>query len=139
MARLKITKFAFHSIWMIICLLFFIFNQVNAQVADSATVVVANQDSAMQVMSDSMIAMGEEIELLEISIEAVIEKPRVAILPKRVEPALGEMEFVDRSFEKELKSVPDKPMVNDERLFTPKKIENLRRKLLLKKRELEKK
>ncbi len=139
MARLKITKFSFHSIWMIICLLFFIFNQVSAQVTDSANVSVATQDSAMQVMSDSMITMGEEIQLLEISIEAVIEKPRVSILPKRVEPALGEMEFVDRSFEKELKSVPGKPMVNDERLFTPKKIENLRRKLLLKKRELEKK
>lgn len=79
-----------------------------------------------------------EIELLEINIEAVIEKPRVAILPKRVEPQLGEMEFVDRSFEKELKKMPDNPMVMDNRLFVPQKIENLKQKLLKNKEKQEK-
>ena len=75
----------------------------------------------------------EEIELLEINIEAVIEKPRVAILPKRVAPELSEMELINRSFEKELKKAPDKPMVMDSRLFAPKKIEDLKQKLLEKK------
>ena len=79
-----------------------------------------------------------EIELLEINIEAVIEKPRVAILPKRVEPQLGEMEFVDRTFEKELKKVPDNPMIMDNRLFLPKKIEDLKQKLVQKKEKLDK-
>ena len=79
-----------------------------------------------------------EIELLEINIEAVIEKPRVAILPRRVEPQLGEMEFVDRSFEKELKKMPDNPMIMDNRLFVPQKIENLKQKLLKNKEKLEK-
>ncbi|UCE05891.1 MAG: hypothetical protein JSW07_20250 [bacterium] len=79
-----------------------------------------------------------EIELVEINIEAVIEKPRVAILPKRVEPQLGEVEFIDRSFEKELKTAPDKPMIMDNRLFVPKKIEDLKQKLLKKKKKLEK-
>lgn len=79
------------------------------------------------------------IELLEINIEAVIEKPRVAILPKRVEPQLSEMEFIDRSFESELKKVPDKPMIIDSRLFAPKKIEDLKQKLLDKKKKLDKK
>jgi hypothetical protein len=79
-----------------------------------------------------------EIELLEINIEAVIEKPRVAILPKRVEPELGEMEFVDRSFEKELKKAPDNTMIMDNRLFIPKKIENLKQKLVQKKEKLNK-
>ena len=79
-----------------------------------------------------------EIELLEINIEAVIEKPRVAILPRRVEPQLGEMEFVDRSFEKELKNMPDNPMIMDNRLFVPQKIENLKQKLLKNKEKLKK-
>ncbi len=79
-----------------------------------------------------------EIELLEINIEAVIEKPRVAILPRRIEPQLGEMEFVDRSFEKELKKMPDNPMIMDNRLFVPQKIENLKQKLLKNKEKLEK-
>ena len=79
-----------------------------------------------------------EIELIEINIEAVIEKPRVAILPKRVEPELGEMEFIDRSFEKELKKAPDKPMIIDDRLFIPKKIEDLKQKLLSEKKESKK-
>ena len=79
-----------------------------------------------------------EIELMEINIEAVIEKPRVAILPKRIEPQLGEVEFIDRSFEKELKTAPDKPMIMDNRLFVPKKIEDLKQKILKKKKKLEK-
>jgi len=87
--------------------------------------------------SIDFINIEEEIELLEINIEAVIEKPRVAILPKRIEPQLGEMEFVDRSFENELKKVPDKPMIIDSRLFTPKKIEDLKQKLLNKKKNLD--
>jgi len=52
-----------------------------------------------------------EIELIEITIEAEIEKPRVAILPKRIEPELGEMEFIDRSFENELKQGPRQPFL----------------------------
>jgi hypothetical protein len=79
-----------------------------------------------------------EIELIEINIEAVIEKPRVAILPKRVEPELGEMEFIDRSFEKELKKAPDKPIIIDNRLFIPKMIEDLKQKLLSEKKEAKK-
>ena len=74
-----------------------------------------------------------DIVLEEISIEAIIEKPRVSILPKRISPELGELEFVDRSFEKELKKLPKNLMISDKRLFEPKKIENLKKKLLQKK------
>jgi len=89
-------------------------------------------------MTPNIINEEGEIELLEINIEAVIEKPRVAILPKRVEPELGEMEFVDRSFEKELKQAPDNPIVMDNRLFVPKKIEDLKKKLVQQKQKLNK-
>ncbi len=80
--------------------------------------------------------MDDEIELMEINIEAVIEKPRVAILPKRIEPELGEAEFINRSFEKELKQAPDKLMIMDNRLFVPKKIEDLKEKLINRKKSL---
>ncbi len=63
----------------------------------------------------------------------------MAILPKRLEPEFGEMEFIDRSFEKELKKTPEKLMIMDDRLLVPQKIENLRQKLLEKKKELDKK
>lgn len=89
-------------------------------------------------MTPNAINEAGEIELLEINIEALIEKPRVAILPKRVEPELGEMEFVDRSFERELKQVPDNPIIMDNRLFVPKKIEDLKQKLVQKKEKLNK-
>lgn len=77
----------------------------------------------------------EEIELAEINIEAVVEKPSVSIIPKRIEAELTEMEFIDRSFEKELKMAPNQPMMLDDRLFVPQKIENLKQKLIEKKKE----
>ena len=86
--------------------------------------------------TNDIVVLDGEIELLEITIEAVVEKPRVSIFPKRVEPELGELELVNRSFEKELKSVPEHPMILDDRLLVPKKIENLRKQLLKKKEEL---
>ena len=70
-----------------------------------------------------------EIELMEITIEAVVEKPRVSILPKRIDPDLGEMEFIDRSFEEELKKGPDKPFLIEKRTQEPIKINNLKDKL----------
>ena len=97
-----------------------------------------NQDSVItqKVMPDSINATVDlegDIVLEEINIEAIIEKPRVSILPKRIGPEFGELEFVDRSFEKELKKLPNNPMISDKRLFEPKKIENLKKKLLKKK------
>lgn len=62
---------------------------------------------------------SNEIELIEITIEAEIEKPRVAILPKRIEPELGEMEFIDRSFEKELKQGPRQPFLIEKKRELP--------------------
>ncbi len=109
--------------------------QIYQQKVDT-TKSLAKTDS-VRLTSDILNEQGE-IELSEINIEAVIEKPRVAILPKRVEPELGAMEFVDRSFEQELKKAPDNLMIRDSRLFVPKKIEDLKQKLLERKEKLEK-
>lgn len=121
--------------------LFFVYpkfgiTQTTTQKSDSVT-TTAKTDTKSKSWDFSNIE--GEIELLEINIEAVVEKPRVAILPKRVEPEFGEMEFIDRSFEKELKNAPEKLMIMDDRLLVPQKIENLRQKLLEKKKELDKK
>ena len=102
----------------------------------SDTAAIALQDS---IKKDGSANSGKkteaEIELTEITIEAVVEKPSVAILPKRIEPQFEEMEFIDRSFEKELKKVPDKPLIIDDRLAAPQKIENLKQMLIQKKKE----
>jgi len=74
---------------------------------------------------DSNASDIKEMVLEEIQIQAVIEKPRVAILPKRREPELGKLEFVDRSFENELKKIPQKPMLIEEDLKTISKIRKL--------------
>ncbi len=99
---------------------------------DSTTVMPADTSGVSKASSKST----QEIELIEITIEAEIEKPRVSILPKRIEPELGEMEFIDRSFEKELKKGPEKPKLNKERGKTPLNVNEL--KTNIKKRDHEK-
>ncbi len=74
------------------------------------------------------VVLDGDIELEEIKIDAILEKPRVSILPKRIDPEFGELEFVDRSFDKELKAVPQKLMIEDDRLFQPQKIKRMKQK-----------
>lgn len=47
-----------------------------------------------------------EIKLEDLHLEALIEKPSVSILPKRVEPDLDKVEFISRNFDRELKMIP---------------------------------
>lgn len=48
----------------------------------------------------------EEFILETIRIEAVIEKPSVTLIPKKIETDVGQIPFGNRSFEKELKDLP---------------------------------
>ncbi|MBN2013033.1 hypothetical protein JW960_27130 [candidate division KSB1 bacterium] len=113
---------------------------VNSNAQEDTTAVVSDtakiskQIESTPVETEPEMSFGE-IELLEINIEAIIEKPRVSILPNRQEPKLEEMEFMDRSFSKELKKAPDAPMMVDERMQEPDKIEQLRDKIKRKKTE----
>jgi hypothetical protein len=79
-------------------------------------------------------AAGEEMELETIAIEAIIEKPNVDIIPKRIVPELEEMEFVERSFDRELKAVPKELLLLDDDLDHVAKLEGLK-KLLEKKKK----
>lgn len=92
-------------------------------------------DSAAVITSKSAEVEVGEIELMEITIEAVIEKPRVSILPKRLDPQLGEMEFIDRSFEKELKKGPGEPFLVKGEARKPFKIEQQALKTISDKKE----
>jgi hypothetical protein len=82
-------------------------------------------------------AAKEEMELEAISIEAIIEKPNVDIIPKRVTPDLEEVEFVERSFDRELKEVPKDLLLLDDDLDRVAKLEGLK-KLLEKKKKQDK-
>lgn len=57
---------------------------------------------------------SDELILDDILIEAVIEKPNVTILPTRKSKKLGEIDFISRSFAKELKAIPEKSFLFEE-------------------------
>ena len=81
---------------------------------------------------------NEEMELESISIEAIIEKPNVDIIPKRLEPELEEVEFVERSFERELKEVPKDMLLLDDDLDRVAKLEGIKKMLEKKKKKQDK-
>lgn len=111
-------------------LLFIFVDGLQAQVQDST--VTAKLDTSQ---SDTTKAKTvEEMILEEIYIEAVIEKPNVAILPTREKPDFEEVEFVDRSFQEELKAGPEKLRLIESEFYTVKKVERLK-KILEKKKE----
>ena len=69
---------------------------------------------------------SSDMVLDEILIEALIEKPNVAILPSRELSTLEEIEFINRSFEKELKALPRGLFVVDRKAEQRKSIERLK-------------
>lgn len=83
-------------------------------------------------------AAMQETELETIAIEAVIEKPNVDIIPKRIEPDLEEVEFVERSFDRELKEVPKDLLLLDDDLDRAAKLEGIKKHLENKKKKSEK-
>lgn len=69
----------------------------------------------------------EEMILKEIIIEAIIEKPNVAIIPRRPKPDFDEVEFIDRSFENELKKLPKDLLLFDDELDKVLRVETLKK------------
>jgi len=55
---------------------------------------------------ETKISSQGEILLDALHLEAIIEKPSVSIVPKRIEPDLEEVEFINRKFNQEVKVVP---------------------------------
>jgi len=79
--------------FVIICLFLFIPPVTEAQEPSG----MSAQDSLQTGSADG------ELVLDEIEIQGQIEKPGVIVLPKRVDPEMGQMEL-DRSFDNELKN-----------------------------------
>lgn len=92
-----------------------------------AAPVWAQSADTMAATADTVQIAPEEIVLEEIYIEAVIEKPNVAILPTREKPDFGEIEFVNRSFEYELKAPPDRFMLLSRELYSAKKLREVKK------------
>lgn len=104
-----------------------VFSQIDSvkTIADSTRIdsMVTRQRQPSATLTPTTTApTSSEIVLEEIKIEAVVETPSVALVPKRLTPDFGKMEFVDRSFEKELKAVPKQPMLTEGDLKEVKQI-----------------
>ncbi len=78
--------------------------------------------------------MEKEIILEEIHIEAVIEKPNVTLIPKRVEPEVGSVPLVLRSFEVELEAGIDTSNPNTKKFQEPQKATDIKKYLAKKKK-----
>jgi hypothetical protein len=118
-------------------------SKVQAAAADSAktaahgtvkAVTPAKPVEASRPAKPDSSGAGGEMELEAIAIEAIIEKPNVDIIPKRVAPNLEEMEFVERSFDRELKEVPKDLLLLDDDLDHVAKLEGLKKMLEKKKK-----
>jgi hypothetical protein len=107
--------------------LFLLFALLNVVIFKSA---FAQTDSTSVTSDTTQAGAIEEIVLEEIFIEAVIEKPNVAILPTREMPDFKELDFMDRSFEQELKALPEKLMLFKSELETFKKTEKMKKLLV---------
>jgi len=68
-------------------------------------------------------AVTKEFDLGIIRIEAIIEKPNVDIIPKRMQPRNEETVFLHRSFAKEIQEVPDELLLHDDELDEAKKLQ----------------
>ena len=91
----------------------------------------APQDKAKTNPQTSILKNTQVTEtILEpIRIEAVIEMPRVALIPKRVETEMGKLDFGYRSFDKELRAKPKVLSSILEELESAKKIRELKKTL----------
>ncbi|HPI73748.1 MAG TPA: hypothetical protein PK843_08345 [bacterium] len=80
-----------------------LFIMILAAVAGSQDPAPAVPDSTRGLPAPSA---AVEVSLEDIHIEAVIEKPAVTLIPKRVTPEVGEAAPLTRSFDAELKQRP---------------------------------
>ncbi|MFQ5500651.1 MAG: hypothetical protein ACE5FH_13380 [Candidatus Zixiibacteriota bacterium] len=68
-----------------------------------------------------------ELILDEIQIEGVVEKPNVTILRNRLTSDFGAVEYEERTFDRELRALPDKHSLFDEEFESVKKVNNLKK------------
>lgn len=74
-----------------------------------AASVMAQEKKAEQktTQKKSSTTTSGAVKLDDLHLEAIIEKPSVSIMPKRVEPDLEKVEFITRKFDRELKMISE--------------------------------
>jgi hypothetical protein len=107
----------------IISALFFIW------VAPAWTQTTSQDSIRAEDQTSIQVQQYEETVLEPIRIEAVIEMPRVALIPKRIETEMGGLDFGQRSFDKELRAKPKVLSSILEELESAKKIRRLKKTL----------
>jgi hypothetical protein len=86
---------------------------------------LVEQDTSKIVKTGQM----NEFFLETIRIEAIIEKPNVALIPKKLEADVGQLPFSRRSFDEELKATPEEFIDYGEDIESGKKITTLKKSL----------
>ncbi len=104
--------------WMVICVVAVcgvLGAQEKAPPADSTHTAAADSSAI------------KEVSLEDIHIDAVVEKPAVTLIPRRIPPEMGDAPEMNRSFDRELKQRPSflnelgREMESGQRLQTDKK------------------
>jgi hypothetical protein len=104
--------------WVILCFLVvcqLVFSQEPQPPADSTRAAIVDSSAF------------KEVALEDIHIDALVEKPAVTLIPRRIPPDLGEAPEMSRSFDRELKQRPQfleellRDMENGGRLQADKK------------------
>ena len=99
------------------------FNAWAQEEAADTTSSMAEQDSAAEQDSTAeAVNPAQEMILETIHIEAVIEKPSVTLIPRKAETDVGDVPFLRRSFEEELKSKPKMLSETIEKLRSTNKV-----------------
>jgi len=125
---MRVVKFYFPTAGILFFLGgFYFMGTVCAQEKSTENAKTAIEKSSKKGADEKSGAVEEKEELVlgEISIDAVIEKPNVDIIPKRKKVKLGRITFIDRSFEKEIKALPRTLFLYDKELDVPKKLGKL--------------
>jgi hypothetical protein len=136
--KMRMIVFVLACCWPMVALTQSASDQPKPATPDTAKAKVAQPDQAARAARPDSSKTAQEMELEAIAIEAIIEKPNVNIIPRRLEPELEEVEFVERSFDRELKEVPRDLLLLDDDLDRVARLEGLKKLLEKKKKKQDK-
>jgi hypothetical protein len=134
----RMIVFVLAGCWPMVALTQSAVDQPTPAAPDTVKAKVIQPDQAAHPARPDSSKTVQEMELEAIAIEAIIEKPNVNIIPRRLEPELEEVEFVERSFDRELKEVPRDLLLLDDDLDRVARLEGLKKLLEKKKKKQDK-
>ncbi len=100
--------------YFICCLLIMSFLWINGPAKDQAVLDVQDTEQKASGNGGDDGPDGDELFLDDIEIKGRVDKPSVIIMPKRIDPEVGEV-LLEREFEQELKEgMGEIPQIEDE-------------------------